>query len=65
MQHASPFLHSCVTLGPTDQSTVQDEGEVTAREEAHFFDVLAKLRSGDHVGLAQQQAPGADCMGLN
>ena len=56
--------HSCVTSELPDQIAVQDEGEVTAREEAQFFDVLAKLRSGDREGLAQHQAPGTDSMGL-
>ena len=39
---------------------MQDEGEVTAREEARFFDVLAKLRAGDAKGLAQHKVPGTD-----
>ena len=33
---------------------------MTAREEARFFDVLAKLRAGDAEGLAQHKVPGTD-----
>ena len=31
---------------------------MTAREEAHFFDVLAKLRSGDREALKELAPPG-------
>ena len=55
-------LTLCACLLPDTWSCsiirVQDDGEVTAREEAHFFYVLAKLRSGDREALKELEPPG-------